>query len=55
MATIDDDKARSSNIKLELLRLKYDHACLAEDQSFQCELHNSEVANAAIIHQREQE
>ncbi|KIK72021.1 hypothetical protein PAXRUDRAFT_181441 [Paxillus rubicundulus Ve08.2h10] len=55
MAAIEDDKARSSNIKLESLCLKYDHACLVDDRSFQCELHNSELANAAIIHQREQE
>ncbi|KIJ05064.1 hypothetical protein PAXINDRAFT_159169 [Paxillus involutus ATCC 200175] len=55
MAAIDDDKARSSNIKLESLRLKYDHARLVDDRSFQREVHNSELANAAVVHQREQE
>ncbi|KAF9234059.1 hypothetical protein BU15DRAFT_79468 [Melanogaster broomeanus] len=55
MAAIDDGKARSSHVKLKSLRLKYDHARHAEDRSFQRELHNSELANAAIAHQREQE
>ncbi|KAF9222990.1 hypothetical protein BS17DRAFT_818312 [Gyrodon lividus] len=52
MAAINDDKNQSSSAKLARLRLKLDHACFADEHAFEREQCNSELANAAIVHQR---
>jgi hypothetical protein len=55
MAAIDDDKTRSSGMKLAKLSLKLDHAHFAEERAFEREQCSSECANATIVHQRSQE
>ncbi|KAF9221616.1 hypothetical protein BS17DRAFT_809970 [Gyrodon lividus] len=57
MAAINNDKNQSSSAKLASLSLKldHDHARFADERAFKREQRNSELANAAIVHQRLQE